>query len=76
MTSLPSQRFQLLDRGVIRPGLMADLALFNDEFLDRATFEDPQLNPTGLEGLWVNGVRTVKLGNILAELPGSVITRQ
>ena len=76
MTSLPAQRFQLLDRGIIRPGLIADLALFSDEFLDRATFEDPQLNPTGLGGLWVNGVRTVKLGNILAELPGSVITRQ
>jgi N-acyl-D-amino-acid deacylase len=76
MTSLPAQRFQLLDRGVIRPGLIADLALFSDEFLDRATFEDPQLTPTGLEGLWVNGVRTVKLGEILTELPGRVITRQ
>ncbi|MBV9642925.1 MAG: D-aminoacylase [Verrucomicrobia bacterium] len=76
MTSLPAQRFQLLDRGVIRPGLIADLALFSNEFLDRATFEDPQQNPTGLEGLWVNGVRTVKLGEILADLPGRVITRQ
>jgi N-acyl-D-amino-acid deacylase len=73
MTSLPAQRFQLGDRGVIRPGAIADLVLFNDNFLDRATFEEPELFPSGLLGVWVNGVRVVKGNEILSERPGRVL---
>jgi N-acyl-D-amino-acid deacylase len=73
MTSLPAQRFQLGDRGVIRPGAIADLVLFNDNFLDRATFEEPELSPSGLVGVWVNGVRLVKGNEILSGRPGRVL---
>jgi N-acyl-D-amino-acid deacylase len=73
MTSLPAQRFQLGDRGVIRPGAIADLVLFNDDFLDRATFEEPELFPMGLLGVWVNGIRVMKGNEILSERPGRVL---
>jgi N-acyl-D-amino-acid deacylase len=73
MTSLPAQRFQLADRGVIRPGAIADLVLFNDNFLDRATFEEPEVFPSGLLGVWVNGVRVVNGNEILSERPGRVL---
>ena len=73
MTCLPAQRFQLGNRGVIRPGAIADLVLFNDNFLDRATFEEPELFPSGLLGVWVNGVRVVKGNEILSERPGRVL---
>jgi N-acyl-D-amino-acid deacylase len=73
MTSLPAQRFQLGNRGVIRPGAIADLILFNDNFLDRATFEEPELFPSGLLGVWVNGVRVVNENEILSERPGRVL---
>ena len=73
MTSLPAQRFQLGNRGVIRPGAIADLVLFNDNFLDRATFEEPELFPSGLLGVWVNGVRVVNESETLSERPGRVL---
>jgi N-acyl-D-amino-acid deacylase len=73
MTSLPAQRFQLRNRGVIRAGAAADLVLFNDNFLDRATFEEPESFPSGLLGVWVNGVQMVKEGEILSSRPGKVL---
>jgi N-acyl-D-amino-acid deacylase len=73
MTSLPAQRFQLQDRGVIRPGAIADLVLFNAGFLDRATFEQPETYPSGLLGVWVNGVRVVDGDGVFSERPGKVL---
>jgi N-acyl-D-amino-acid deacylase len=73
MTSLPAQRFQLQDRGVIRPGAIADLVLFNAGFLDRATFEQPETYPSGLLGVWVNGVRVVDGDEVFSERPGKVL---
>jgi N-acyl-D-amino-acid deacylase len=76
MTSLPAQRFQIRGRGLLRPGSIADFVLFNDDFLDRATFEDPQLYPAGLEGVWVNGIRVVQEGEVLYRKPGRVLIAQ
>jgi N-acyl-D-amino-acid deacylase len=73
MTSLPAQRFQLQGRGVIRPGAIADLVLFNDDFLDRATFEQPETYPSGLLGVWVNGVRVVEGDEVFSERPGRAL---
>jgi N-acyl-D-amino-acid deacylase len=43
MTSLPASRLGLKDRGVIRPGVKADLVLFDPQtILDLSTFEDPE----------------------------------
>jgi N-acyl-D-aspartate/D-glutamate deacylase len=57
MTSLPAQRFGLIDRGWARKGYAADLVLFNAETVqDTATFSDPVNAATGVEAVWVNGV--------------------
>jgi N-acyl-D-amino-acid deacylase len=49
MTALPAQTFGLWDRGLLRPGLAADLVLFNEKTVsDRATFQDPKQYPTGI----------------------------
>jgi N-acyl-D-amino-acid deacylase len=60
--------------GEIRPGLPADLVLFDpDRVADRATFEDPFQVPVGIEGVWVGGRRIVSGGGLTrggdAELP-------
>lgn len=56
MTSLPAQRFQLSDRGLIRAGFKADLVLFDaNTILDRATFQQPELTATGVKRVFVNG---------------------
>ena len=56
MTSLPAQRFQLRDRGLIRAGFKADLVLFDaNTIIDRATFQQPELTATGVKRVLVNG---------------------
>jgi len=72
-TGLTSERFRLLDRGIIKPGMVADLVLFAENFSDTATYEDPESTPTGIIGVWIGGVRVVEDGHTLPELPGVVL---
>jgi len=56
MTGLAAANVGILDRGLIRPGMAADLVLFDPEtVLDRATPEDPLALSVGIEAVWVNG---------------------
>lgn len=85
MTSFPAQRFGLLDRGVVRPGLRADLVLFDLERVrDRATnlfphafpFENiPHAAPEGIDWVLVNGVPVIADGVHTGSLPGRVLRR-
>jgi N-acyl-D-amino-acid deacylase len=73
-TALPAERFQIARRGLLRAGYFADLVLFGHDFLDRATFDDPQLSPVGLVGVWVSGVRVVEKGRLTGQHPGGVLS--
>jgi N-acyl-D-amino-acid deacylase len=56
MTSAPATQLGLLDRGVIRPGMMADIVVFDPEAVsDMATYQDPALDPEGIPYVLVNG---------------------
>ena len=60
MTSLPAQKFQLKDRGLIREGMAADIVIFNEnEVKDISTFEKPHAYSKGFYFVLVNGVLTV-----------------
>ncbi len=60
MTSLPAQKFQLQDRGLLREGFAADIVIFDDkEVKDLATFEKPHAYSKGFHYVIVNGVITV-----------------
>ncbi len=74
-TSLPAQRFGILDRGILRPHMIADIVLFSPDFLDGATFDEPTLPPVGLQSLWINGIQTIHKGKTLGNLPGNVIVK-
>ena len=61
MTSLPAQTFKLWDRGLVRPGMAADLVLFDEKRVaDLATFERPKQHPMGIDYVIVNGKIAVK----------------
>ncbi|MBD3749222.1 MAG: D-aminoacylase [Sphingobacteriales bacterium] len=63
MTSLPAQKFQLKDRGLIKEGMKADIVIFNpDSVIDRATYEQPHAFSIGFEYVFVNGGLTVENG--------------
>ncbi len=71
MTSLPAQRLNWKDRGVIREGAFADLVLFNpDTVIDRATFAHPSTLSAGVEKVFVNGVLVWDAGKPTGARPG------
>ena len=71
MTSLPARTFSFLDRGIIRPGFIADLVLFDPATVaDKATFEDPHQYSVGFDYVIVNGVAVVAEGIMTDERPG------
>jgi N-acyl-D-amino-acid deacylase len=73
MTSIAAQRFSLLDRGLVRPGMMADLVLFEEGVTDRATFEESTLLPAGITHVWVNGEAIVRDGAPTGARSGRVL---
>lgn len=73
MTSAPAQRFNLTDRGVIRAGLTADIALFDAGINDPATFDDPVRFATGVSHVFVAGEPVVADGKPTGLLPGRLI---
>src|SRR5947209_1483678 len=56
MTGMPAARVGLSDRGVLRAGAFADITVFDPRTVrDRATFEEPNQYPEGIEYVLVNG---------------------
>jgi N-acyl-D-aspartate/D-glutamate deacylase len=77
MTSLPAQRFGLHERGLLRPGMCADITVFNpDTIVDTATYKDPVRYPDGVEYVIVNGKITVEEGNHTGVRAGRVLRRR
>ena len=71
MTSKAADRVHLSDRGLLRPGMIADIAVFDAATIrDVSTFDDPKHYATGVRHVFVNGTRVVADGAITAERPG------
>ncbi len=61
MTSLPAQKFQLTDRGLLAPGYAADIVIFDaNKVQDLSTYDKPHAYSTGFQYVLVNGVLTVE----------------
>ena len=74
MTSLPAWRLGLKDRGLIRPGMKADLVVFDAASIaDQATFQNPRQYATGVRHLFVNGRPVILNGEVTTERPGRVL---
>jgi N-acyl-D-amino-acid deacylase len=74
MTSLPAERFNLADRGQLRPGWRADITVFDPATVaDRATFSSPREYPVGIDHVIVNGQLVLERGEHTNAHPGRVL---
>lgn len=74
MTSLAASRVGLLDRGILRPGMIADITVFDPNTIrDVATYNDPLHYSTGVRFVFVNGRPVVWDGTITDERPGRAL---
>ncbi len=74
ITSQAADRANLSDRGVLRPGLKADITIFDPETIrDLATYPEPHQFSEGVSDVIVNGVPVLRDGKITEALPGRVL---
>lgn len=74
MTGAPAARLGIKERGIVAPGMAADLVLFDPSTVrDTATYEDPLRFPEGIPWVWVNGQAVKRNGEPTRALPGKVL---
>ena len=74
MTSFPASRLGLGDRGVLRAGMKADIAVFDSARVkDMATYDKPHQYAVGFDYVVVNGQIVYEGGAMTAARPGRVI---
>jgi dihydroorotase/N-acyl-D-amino-acid deacylase len=74
MTSKAATRVHLNDRGILRPGMIADITIFDPATVrDVSTFEDPKHYSVGIRHVLVNGRRGVADGAITSERAGRAL---
>ena len=73
-SALAAQRMGLVDRGVLKEGMWADIVVFApDQVRDVATFENPNQLSQGMRYVLVNGVPVIDAGKATDALPGKVL---
>lgn len=76
MSSFPAQRMGIEDRGIIRPGLKADIAVFDAAtVIDKATFEKPHQYAEGMKAVVVNGHVTLENSALTGERAGRALRK-
>ena len=74
LTSLPAGNLGIRERGMIRRGYHADLAIFDPAAIaDRATFERPHQYAVGMRHVFVNGGQVLRDGEPTGATPGRVV---
>ena len=76
MTSLNAAKLGIFDRGLLRPGSFADIAIFDAErVIDRSTYTDPFHYGEGVEYVIVNGEVVLERGQHTGKRPGRALRR-
>lgn len=76
MTSLPAKRLGIGDRGTLKVGNYADIAVFDPrQVIDRSTLEKTKEYPRGVPYVLVNGKVVVERGEHTGALPGRVLRK-
>ena len=73
-SSQNAAKIRLYDRGLLRPGMWADVAIFNPATIsDNATYDNPYQYATGVEYVLVNGTVVIDKGRHTGARPGAIL---
>jgi len=76
MTSMPAKWWGQGDRGLLKPGMFADVVVFDSEKIqDRSTYTDPNHYATGIVHLLINGTLVLENGARTGNKPGRFMER-
>ena len=76
LSGLPAARLGLPDRGILRRGAFADIAVFDPAvFRERATRFEPNVLAGGMVHVLVNGRPVMRAGSLSGTRPGRVLRR-
>jgi N-acyl-D-amino-acid deacylase len=74
LTALPADNLRIADRGRLKPGHFADLAIFDPaKIADQATYEQPHVYAVGMRHVLVNGVPVLRDGEHTGAKPGRAV---
>jgi N-acyl-D-amino-acid deacylase len=74
LTGLPATNLGLKGRGFLKPGMFADVVVFDPATIaDRATYENPHQYAVGVRHVLVNGVPVLKDGEHTGATPGRAL---
>jgi N-acyl-D-aspartate/D-glutamate deacylase len=77
MTSANTAKIRVYDRGLLRPGQWADVAIFDAaKIIDNATYDKPHQYASGVEYVLVNGKVVLDRGNHTGARPGAILYGQ
>lgn len=75
-TALPAATIGMIDRGLLAPGMVADIVVFDPATItDRSTIEKPSLLSTGISTVLVSGALAVVDGRVTGEQGGKALLR-
>ncbi|MDH5201373.1 MAG: amidohydrolase family protein, partial [Candidatus Bathyarchaeota archaeon] len=73
-TGLPAQRMRLMDRGLLRPRMYADIVVFDPNTIrNTATWEKPRRYPEGIDKVIINGSIVVDRNSHTGALKGKAL---
>lgn len=76
MTGLPAATIGMVDRGVLKAGMAADVTVFDPRtVIDHATFDKPTLKSDGVRAVLVNGVVALRDGAPTGQQGGRALAR-
>jgi N-acyl-D-amino-acid deacylase len=74
LSSLPATNLGLDHRGFLKPGMFADVVVFDPQTIgDRSTFENPHQLSVGVKDVFVNGTQVIKDGEHTGAKPGRAL---
>jgi N-acyl-D-amino-acid deacylase len=74
LTAFPAESLSIQKRGRLRPGYFADVVILDPATIqDHSTYDKPNQLATGVQDVWVNGVRALKDGVATGAPSGRVV---